>query len=234
MPQQGGMRLPMQSSQPPGQQVPPHSGSSSAQGFNSQPGISHQPFSSYGAAYNVNRTSGSVSQPATPGSGIPGMSSINTSGSIVTSANRAPIVSAPLAVVTGNVPNQPTQSMTPNMQALEMEIQQLQNQVQQLYQTGPQNPETQQKMLDLQERARSLRGQQQTQLLLQQRNQQQQQQAPPMMSPGPSVSMASAGPPSAVPVRPSAPNMMMQQQLSPMPAPQVKYFIYLHTSKEEQ
>ena len=83
----------------------------------------------------------------------------------------------------GARPNsQPMGPMSPNMSsgmvgnqnnmALNMEIQILQQQIQQLY-NMPQNPQTQQQMLDMQERMRTLKAQQQQQLLLQQRQQHQ-------------------------------------------------------------
>ena len=71
-------------------------------------------------------------------------------------------------------PQLPGQGLS-NHHAVNMEISQLQAQIQQLY-AMPQTPQTQQNMLDLQERVRSLKAQQQTQLLQQRQQQQHMQQ----------------------------------------------------------
>lgn len=107
----------------------------------------------------------------------------------------------------------------PNQHAMNVEIQQLQQQIQQLY-AMQQTPQTQQKMLDLQERMRTLKAQQQQQVMQHQRKQvqMQQQQHSPMAGPrpqGPS-SMGSVQQPNKAqqlgpPAQPSP-----RPQLSPM------------------
>ncbi|XP_074646816.1 chromodomain-helicase-DNA-binding protein 8-like isoform X2 [Tubulanus polymorphus] len=75
-------------------------------------------------------------------------------------------------VTAGSANNIAATSQATNAQNTSAEIQQLQSQIQQLY-SMPQNPQTQQNMLDLQERVRILKANQQQQVLQQQRQIQQ-------------------------------------------------------------
>ena len=101
----------------------------------------------------------------------------------------------------------------PNQHNMNMEIQSLQQQIQQLY-AMQQTPQTQQKMLDLQERMRTLKAQQQQQMMQHQRKQvaMQQQGMPGVRPPGP----GSMGPVQTQQLVPPA-QPSPRPQLSPMP-----------------
>lgn len=103
------------------------------------------------------------------------MQSIPSSNSVLNVNNQRVVGMGQMSPNVGMQPQQQqSQSVLANQQA-NMEIQQLQQQINQLVKM-PQNPQTQENMLSLQERVRTLKAQQQQQILQQQRQQQMMQQ----------------------------------------------------------
>ena len=94
-----------------------------------------------------------------------------STGSVSSGASLGP-VSPNVSGMMQQKPQQQSQQQQ-SMQQTNMEIQQLQQQIHQLVKM-PQNPQTQEKMLSLQERVRTLKAQQQQHLMQQQRQQQHQ------------------------------------------------------------
>ena len=177
-----GPNGPMSTVNVPGQANPSMSGSM-ATGANG-------PMSSMnGSMVGTNTT---ISRPNGP---VPGQNG-PMSGPVVNTSMPSRL-SGPVSQMSPNHMNSMSPGFHQQMMNMDMEINQLQGQIQQFY-NMQQTPETQQKMLDLQERMRTLKAQQQ-QMIMQQRQQQnvqpqQQQQPSQIMHPGQQMRPGVVGP----------------------------------------